>query len=161
MFANNKLMLVTIPNSVTRIDNTAFLYNQTIPEDLTIIGGDPSNAKEYVRTIDNVGNVSDEVQVTVQIDREAPVILLIGEQPMIVETGDNYEEPGATAEDNMDISHNIIISGEVDTTKLRIYEVRYNVTDRAGNAAIEVVREVHVVAPKVIRLEIQCMQEHL
>lgn len=81
-------------------------------------------------------------------DTEAPVITLNGDNPMELEVGEVYEEPGATAEDNVDgdLTDEIEISGEVNTEEPGEYTVTYTVSDAAGNEATET-RTVHVVEP--------------
>ncbi|MEI3605567.1 DUF5011 domain-containing protein [Pseudogracilibacillus sp. SE30717A] len=79
-------------------------------------------------------------------DEVAPVITLNGDNPMELEVGEEYVEPGATAEDDVDgnVTDSIVISGEVNTDLPGKYEVVYTVTDAAGNVATET-RIVHVV----------------
>ena len=50
------------------------------------------------------------------VDTTPPVITLLGESPMTVEQGQAYEEPGATAEDDVDGAVEVIIEGEVERT---------------------------------------------
>src|SRR5699024_11853764 len=52
-----------------------------------------------------------------EVDEVAPEITLNGENPMELEVGDTYEEPGATAEDDDegDVTDAIEISGELKT----------------------------------------------
>lgn len=85
---------------------------------------------------------------TIPIDGEAPVITLNGNNPMIVKQGDPYNEPGATANDNFDgdVSDDIEISGDVDTSTIGTYTVTYTVSDSVGNVAT-VERTVNVVEP--------------
>lgn len=106
------------------------------------------------QAIDKAGNKSEIATTTVKIDRTAPKITLVGDNSLTQEAGTPYDEPGATAEDNVDgdISDNVRITGKVDTNKPGTYYVHYNVSDSSGNKAFEVVREVHVVAPEVIWL---------
>src|SRR5699024_6698871 len=97
---------------------------------------------------------ADNVMTTVKVegaDEVAPEITLNGENPMELEVGDTYEEPGATAEDDVDgdVTDGIEISGEVNTDEAGTYEVVYTVSDAAGNTATET-RTVHVVEPEVV-----------
>src|SRR5699024_8442232 len=82
----------------------------------------------------------DSVITTVEVEEEevdevAPEITLNGDNPMELEVGETYQEPGATAEDGVDgdISDNIEISGEVDTEEPGEYEITYTVVNEAGN----------------------------
>lgn len=80
-------------------------------------------------------------------DIEAPVITLNGSSPVNLELGDTYTELGATAIDNVDgdITGNIVVGGDtVDTNVVGSYVVTYNVSDTAGNDAVEVTRTVNV-----------------
>jgi hypothetical protein len=63
-----------------------------------------------------------------------------------INVGDNYIDAGATAVDNIDgdISANIVKVNSVNTSSAGNYTVTYNVSDVAGNAAIEVLRTVVV-----------------
>ena len=82
-------------------------------------------------------------------DSAAPVITLNGMNPISLEAGGVYTEPGASANDEVDgdISDQIVIdSSQLDTTTVGDYSVTYNVSDAAGNAATEVTRTVSVVA---------------
>ena len=64
----------------------------------------------------------------------------------VVEIGTPYVDRGATAWDNFDgnITDRIVTNGTVNTRLPGTYDVTYDVTDRAGNAA-HAVRRVHVV----------------
>ena len=113
---------------------------------------------------DAAGNAAIEVTRTVTVnagpDVTPPVITLVGANPQILTVGDPYVELGATALDNVDgdISGAIVIdSSAVNTAVAGSYPVTYNVSDAAGNAAIEVTRTVTVnaapdVTPPVITL---------
>lgn len=88
------------------------------------------------------------ILATIPIDSEAPVITLNGDKTMIVKQGDPYNEPGATAQDNIDgdVSDDIEISGEVDTDTIGEYTITYTVSDSVGNETV-VERIVNVVEP--------------
>ena len=79
----------------------------------------------------------DPTIVTIPIiqDTESPIITLIGDNPMLIKRGDMFEDPGATAEDNIDgdLTEQIVTSGEVDTSQIGTYTITYTVTDAAGN----------------------------
>lgn len=69
------------------------------------------------------------------IDNKMPEIILNGKDEIILFTGDAYEEEGAIATDNYDkdITDNIIINSNLDTSKPGTYEITYTVTDSSGN----------------------------
>lgn len=76
-----------------------------------------------------------------------PIITLIGSTTVNLIVGENFVDPGATANDDEDgdITADIIVGGdEVDTTKSGTYIITYNVNDSQGAAADEVVRTVIV-----------------
>ncbi|MBO6605451.1 immunoglobulin-like domain-containing protein [Psychroserpens sp.] len=122
-----------------------------------VIGGDTVNtnaAGVYVVTYnvsDAAGNAATEVTrtVTVIADTTPPVITLIGASTINLLVGDTYVEQGATATDNIDgdISSSIVIGGSVNTNAAGSYQVTYDVSDAAGNAATQVVRTVNVSEP--------------
>ena len=80
-------------------------------------------------------------------DKTAPVIILSGNNPTEIYQGDNYEDVGATATDDVDgnISTKIVTVNSVNNQSIGTYTVTYNVSDNAGNSATEVVRTVNVV----------------
>ena len=81
------------------------------------------------------------------VDTTAPVITLLGEDPVTLEVGDTYIDAGATAIDNYDgdITSSIVTVNPVDTNAVGAYILSYNVSDASGNAAVEVTRTVNVV----------------
>ncbi|MCM3712485.1 S-layer homology domain-containing protein [Alkalihalobacillus oceani] len=97
---------------------------------------------------DEAGNTSVETIEIRNIDKEKPVITLLGDETMSVVRGRSFEDPGATALDNEDgdITSSIVVTGEVDTTTAGEYILYYDVTDEAGNAAEQVTRTVEVTA---------------
>ena len=81
-------------------------------------------------------------------DTEAPVITLNGNSVINIGLGTTYNELGATATDNEDgdLTSSIVIGGDtVDPNVLGTYVVTYNVSDAAGNPAVEVTRTVNVI----------------
>ena len=83
------------------------------------------------------------------VDTTPPVITLLGANPFPVNQGTTHTDPGATASDNVDgdLTSSIIVDASaVNTSVPGDYPVTYNVSDVAGNAAIQVTRTVHVTA---------------
>lgn len=85
------------------------------------------------------------LHVALPPDVEAPVITLPGANPLVLECGGTYIEPGAAAQDDRDgdVSGLIEITGVVDMLEPGSYTRVYRVSDAAGNTA-EVSREVIV-----------------
>ncbi|MDA8878873.1 DUF5011 domain-containing protein, partial [Porticoccaceae bacterium] len=80
------------------------------------------------------------------VKAETPVITLLGEAEVSLELGSTYTDAGATAVDNIDgdITANIVTINPVDVNTVGTYTVTYNVSDAAGNAAIQVTRTVNI-----------------
>lgn len=79
------------------------------------------------------------------IDFSNPISLTLnGERDIIVEYGQEYQEPGATAVISKDgASLPVTVSGQVDATRLGKYTIKYTAT--AGNHTRTEYRRVHVV----------------
>ncbi len=85
---------------------------------------------------DKKGNKSEKrVNVKFIEDENPPVITLKGEKFVLLNPGENYTDPGATAKDDRDgdISGLIENSGMPDISKKGSYEITYTVTDKGGN----------------------------
>lgn len=96
------------------------------------------------------GSSANDPSIASGPDTTDPVISLRGPSIMEVVQGANYVEAGATASDNRDgnISNNISIAGDTVNTNAAAgttFTLTYNVSDVAGNPAIEVTRSVSVV----------------
>ncbi|NBT48967.1 MAG: DUF5011 domain-containing protein, partial [Actinobacteria bacterium] len=78
-------------------------------------------------------------------DLTAPIITLIGANPLEIYKGSAFTDPGATVTDNNDSTRTITGSGTVDTAAVGIYTLTYTATDAAGNLAVPVTRTVNVV----------------
>lgn len=97
---------------------------------------------------DQWGNSAAQVTRTINVaDQTKPVITLIGANPMTVTRGSAFVDPGATALDNYDgdITSSISVTGSVDANTAATYQLTYNVSDAATNAATSIVRIVNVV----------------
>ena len=87
-------------------------------------------------------------------DTIAPVITLLGDTRVEIDEGTSFSDPGATANDNVDGTVSVSVSGAVGSEP-GTYTLVYSATDSAGNQS-QVSREVVVVArdstPPVISL---------
>jgi hypothetical protein len=113
------------------------------PVDTDVVG---TNTITY-NVSDAAGNAATEVTRTVNVvDTTVPVITLLGDATVTIEVGNDYTDDGAIASDNYDgdITDDIVVVNPVDTDVVGTYTITYNVSDAAGNAAVEVIREVVV-----------------
>lgn len=82
-----------------------------------------------------------------KVDHDGPVITLNGSKNMTVSRGDTFNDPGVKSvvdnvDGNMDKS-SVSIKGEVDTSKVGVYEITYTISDSLANKT-EVTRKVSV-----------------
>ncbi|MDT0594580.1 immunoglobulin-like domain-containing protein [Glaciecola petra] len=108
--------------------------------DVTISGSVGQSVGTYTLTYeasDAAGNqamVTRTVIVEAAPDSTAPVITLNGSSIIRLELGQAYVEEGASANDDVDGSINVVISGTVGQS-LGSYTITYTATDAAGNSA--------------------------
>jgi len=78
-------------------------------------------------------------------DRIPPTVALIGDITLRIDVGSAFQDPGATASDDIDgdISLQIVVDNPVNSSLVGTYPITYAVTDRAGNLG-QVVRTVRV-----------------
>lgn len=79
-------------------------------------------------------------------DTSRPVISLIGPPEITVEVEQAFDDPGATATDDVDGALTPAVDNPVDTKVIGTYVVTYTAKDSAGNAAVPVTRTVRVAA---------------
>jgi hypothetical protein len=80
-------------------------------------------------------------------DKTPPVITLTGPATLIHCNGSVYTDAGATAADDIDgdLTADIVVTNPLDANTNGAYIIRYNVSDKSGNAAEEVTRTVNVI----------------
>ena len=71
------------------------------------------------------------------IDNTPPVITLNGDNPMTIECGSEFTDPGALATDDIDGNISVNSSNDVNVTEVGTYEVIYTATDSSGNTSSE------------------------
>jgi PKD repeat protein len=95
------------------------------------------------------GNTATVFRVVKVIDSIAPVMKLIGSDPTLVEVNTTFTDPGVSVSDNYntagELNPLVVVSSNVDITKVGTYLVTYNVKDLAGNSAATLTRTVNVV----------------
>ena len=116
---------------------------------------DTSKADTYILTYtskDQAGNSADPktrvVKVETPRDIIAPLLTLIGEDRMDISTGDKFDDPGATAVDDIDGEVTVQREGTVDVNTPGFYSLTYFANDSSGNAADPRIRIVNVLEPK-------------
>ncbi|MFZ2523309.1 MAG: immunoglobulin-like domain-containing protein [Minisyncoccia bacterium] len=99
-------------------------------------------------TVTRTVNVLERINPT----NNAPVITLIGLNPITITIGDTFVDPGATAEDHEDgnITTSIVKTGSVDVNTVGTYTITYNVKDSKDLSATAVTRTVNVIPVQTI-----------
>ncbi len=97
---------------------------------------------------DSLGNTAYNMSNAVAgIDTTKPVLTLNGDASVSLQVFSSYSDAGAAATDKHDgdLTSKITVNNPVNTSKLGSYTVTYDVTDAAGNKAVELTRTVDVV----------------
>ncbi len=109
---------------------------------------------EYTFTLtvsDGIDASSSEITVTVVNDNEAPIITLLGDNPMDLGLYLDYDEPGYEAEDLCGSDFTVEVTGTVDISTPGSYTITYTATDAGNNVSTEErVVEVFNTAPEVV-----------
>ena len=108
----------------------------------------PNLAGTYIITYDvkdAVGNLADQVQRTIIVNREtvAPQLALKGNPVENLQVYHSYTDAGYTASDTCSGLDTVEINNNVDTAMLGVYTVKYTAYDVEGNFA-EVTRTINV-----------------
>jgi len=91
-----------------------------------------------------------ETERSVQVvDTLAPEVSLIGEATKELLIGDLFNDPGASALDNVDGVVDVDVRGQVDTTNPGTYQIEYSASDNAGNRSAVLTRTVVVRIPTI------------
>jgi len=96
---------------------------------------------------DSSGNPAPQKVRFVEVtDSTPPVIILLGDNPMTIQVGTPYVEPGFTASDSCggDVTPFVVVSGSVDSNTVGTYTLVYSAADWSANLA-QVTRTVNVV----------------
>lgn len=118
----------------------------------------PANHQgEYVIGPGNVDIVARELALCVcREDAEPPVITLLGPNPLLIEYGTTFADPGARAIDDTNGLVSVVVEGgPVNTHCLRSYELQYVACDSSDNCAT-ISREVVVVDTKPPKFTSSC-----
>ena len=82
----------------------------------------------FVHAVDSNGNCACRIVVFEEVvDSTPPVITLLGDNPVTLEFGTPYAEPGYTASDvcEGDLTAEVVVTGTVDHTTLGTYVLHY------------------------------------
>ena len=122
-----------ITSSITTTNNIDMNTVGTYSVIYNVVDANGNSAVPLIRTV----NV---------VDTTAPVITIIGSNPVDIQVGSVYNDAGATAADTLegDLSSSITVVNNVDANTVGTYTVTYDVTDSAGNQATQAVRTVNV-----------------
>jgi hypothetical protein len=135
-FGNGSITVIATPDVI----NAPFLIDTSAPN--------TTGVQVAYDAVDSAGNLADRVYRTVYVllaDVTPPVITLLGDNPMAVQLGGSYLEPGATALDDRDgdLTTNLTVSGTVNAGTTGTYTLTYSVNDETGNST-SVTRTVNV-----------------
>lgn len=111
----------------------------------------PLGTTDVIWTISNGAvTVTDRQVVTIR-DMTGPTITMNGPSAVTITIGNTYVDEGATATDIVDgnVTARIQTVGVVDTSVVGTYSITYDVSDNAGNRAIQRIRTVNVAAAPV------------
>lgn len=84
---------------------------------------------------DKAGNKIEVIRNIIYEDNDNPVIELKGKSEVSIYKNNKYEEAGYSASDNCDgdLTKEVKVSGEVDSSKVGKYNIKYEVSDSNGN----------------------------
>ncbi|HHT38181.1 MAG TPA: DUF5011 domain-containing protein, partial [Mollicutes bacterium] len=88
--------------------------------------------------IDSSGNEANPVTRKINvIDVQAPVITVLGDNPVTINVGSAYNDAGATALDDVDgdLTSSIVTTGTVNPNVIGTYTITYRATDSSNNVA--------------------------
>jgi len=90
----------------------------------------------YTRTYfaTDVHNNSTTVTRTIIVqNNQDPIITLVGDNPLILDVGTDYSEPGVSSTDALGVSVNVIVTSNINKDVINNYTVTYTATDSYGN----------------------------
>ena len=106
-----------------------------------------SRSGQYRLVVSNDWGSVTSNAATFTVATNAPSITLEGNASVTHEAATTYDDAGATAVDalNGNLTAAIVVTGSVDENQTGQNQIKYNVSDAGGNAAVEKVRTVTVV----------------
>ncbi|MCA1900606.1 MAG: DUF5011 domain-containing protein, partial [Candidatus Hydrogenedens sp.] len=112
---------------------------------------EPGDYEVTYTATDASGNTATTTRIVQVRDSQSPIVTIVGADPLTVQCGSVFNDPGATANDACDGILAVVASGNVNTNQVGSYTVTYTATDRAGKTgtATRTVNVVDTVAPQV------------
>ena len=127
----------------TTDDGSAVTAN--IPDSITSTVGSKTVTYDSVDASGN--NATQRTRTVIVTDQTAPELVLNGANPLSVNWGGVFTDPGASFTDNVDASKTVTSLDTVDTSKVGSTILTYSAVDAGGNAAVNVTRTVIVTLP--------------
>ncbi len=141
------LAIVTEEKTRTEASDYVSLIGKVLDTDLNEFGNyQPIAKKEEVKivkattpttpTIPTVPVAEVKTTSTGVVDNEAPLVVIQGNNPALIQLGSTYSDLGAKVTDNISEGLGVKVGGDaVDTSIKGSYFVTYTATDEAGNVA--------------------------
>ena len=126
----------------------AYFLNQRLSVQITDTKvSDNQDYVKYYSARNLFGVVKKKQRKIIVLDQTQPRIQLKGSYYVVVRKNQKFSEPGYQAIDSKDgdLTRKVKVSGTVDTSKLGVQTLTYEVKDKSGNNA-SVTRKVHVIA---------------
>jgi len=143
--ANATRLVVTVQGRTERYYDFVYIYDANgqlirtfdgfINSTFTVDGSSITARLVSDYSITSTGVTVTALAETSTADTTPPVITLNGDATMTLTIGDTFTDPGATAQDNIDGTVNVITTGTVNTTTAGTYTLTYTATDASGNTA--------------------------
>ena len=138
-------VLVSYGADYTEKGASAFFMGRDVSSDIVIEGAPDTNALgdyeiSYTYQMPPLGIPLRASRTVTVEDKRIPELSLNYTDHMTVDIGSAFTDPGWAAFDNYDgeLSERVSVSGEADTSKAGVYELRYTVSDSNGNTATAV-----------------------
>ena len=121
-----------VPEKVEVTDN----IDKDLSEEVVTTISKEKDAITY-KVCDHSKNCSSITKKVLFQDKDAPNIVLNGEEYISLYTGNSYDDLGVTVTDNCDkeIESKVVVDGNVDSNKAGTYEINYSVEDKYHNKA--------------------------
>jgi hypothetical protein len=153
---NYRFVIYTVSNSNINSSDQTILNLPVYVQSSVAFGDYEFEISDVVLSSESNQNIASEAllvgTITVAEDLTAPVITLTGDNPMTIEVGSTFVDPGASATDDFDGNVTVTTSGTVDSNTVGTYTLTYTATDSSGNTATttRTVNVVDTTAPTVI-----------